>query len=107
MTLESTYSQSTPPSATKEAAERLQRALKSLDHSLTPLVKRVGELEEGAADSKNFEMDRARLASELDAAKARELEYKAREEDVAQLADETAKELDGVISQVLRALGED
>ena len=106
MTQSSIPPHASPPSATKEAAERLQRALHALEQNLAPLVARVSELEDAAADNKNFETDRARLATALDAAKARELEYKAREADVSQLADETAKELEGVISQVLGALGE-
>ena len=104
MTNSSQHSQSNKTSVTKDAAERLQRALTSLSLSLDPLVKQVGELEKNAVDNQHFETDRARLASDLDAAKAREDAYKARENDVAQLADETAKELESVIAQVLHAL---
>lgn len=114
-------------SVTREAADRLQQALKSLEGALDPLLVRVQELEQDAlahqsvlathaaalearegeiSDTKNFESDRARLATELDAAKAREEQYKAREGDVAKLANETSAELESVISQVLLALGE-
>ncbi|PHR91240.1 MAG: hypothetical protein COA69_12065 [Robiginitomaculum sp.] len=117
-----TQSSSNKTSVTREAADRLQQALKSLENALEPLVARVYALEKEAAehetfqkdireqetlDTRNFEADRARLATELDEAKAREERYKAREEDVARLADETSQELESVISQVLVALGDD
>lgn len=115
-------------SVTRTAADKLQRALKSLEEALDPLVERVTALEGEAAtheaallasenalvaregeisDTRNFEEDRARLAADLDAAKAREEQYIAREQDVASLANETSAELESVISQVLLALGED
>ena len=91
----------------RDAADRLNAALGSLDRSLTPLVKRVKQLEKQADESTEFETDRARLASELDDAKAREKEYQSREKEFSALAHETSQELDMVIAQVLRALGED
>jgi Skp family chaperone for outer membrane proteins len=93
--------------AVKEAANRLQRAIKTLETSLTPIVSKVTELERQAEASKSFEGDRSRLAAELDEATAREAEYKEREKEFAALANETTTELDTVISQVLHALGDE
>ncbi len=93
-------------STAKEAADRLQRALASLEQSLNPLITRVGELEQSAKDNSAFEEDRSRLASDLDAATTREQQYKDREAEMSALAHETTQELDMVISQVLHALGE-
>lgn len=90
----------------KEAADRLQQALASLEQSLNPLISRVNDLEQDAKDNSGFEEDRARLASDLDAAQAREESYKDREAEMSTLAHETTQELDMVISQVLHALGE-
>ncbi|NNC37336.1 MAG: DUF4164 family protein [Acidimicrobiales bacterium] len=92
--------------AVKEAANRLQRAIKTLETSLTPIVSKVSELERQVDASKSFENDRARLATELDEAKAREDEFKEREKEFAALANETTAELDAVISQVLHVLGD-
>jgi len=95
-----------PGAAVKEAANRLQRAIKTLETSLTPIVAKVTELESKAEASKSFESDRARLAAELDEATAREAEFKEREKEFSALANETTQELDAVISQVLHALGD-
>ena len=106
--------------AVKEAANRLQRAIKTLETSLNPIVSKVSELERQAEAAKSFEGDRSRLASELDEAKVREEESKARDEqakarenefierekEFSDLAHETTAELDAVISQVLHALGD-
>lgn len=92
--------------AVKEAANRLQRAIKTLETSLTPLVSKVTDLERQVDASKSFESDRSRLATELDEAKAREVEFQEREKEFAALANETTAELDAVISQVLHALGD-
>lgn len=92
--------------AVKEAANRLQRAIKSLETSLSPIVAKVTELERQAEASKSIEGDRARLATELDEATAREAELKEREKEFSELANETTAELDAVISQVLHALGD-
>jgi len=97
----------TQSTAVKDAADRLQRALKTLEGSLNPLVAKVKRLENSSETAKGFEEDRARLATELDEAKAREAEFKAREKEFSALANETSRELDSVISQVLHALGED
>lgn len=90
----------------KDAANRLQRALKNLEASLAPMVARVGELEQRNADAKNSDADRARLASELDELKAEHDSLKSREAEFSRLAGETTQELDAVISEVMRVLGE-
>ncbi|MCF6221465.1 MAG: DUF4164 domain-containing protein [Robiginitomaculum sp.] len=90
----------------KQAADRLQRALKSLENSLTPIVARVSELEQKNADAKNSDTDRARLARELDELKSDHDSLKSREAEFSKLAGETTQELDAVISEVMRVLGE-
>lgn len=89
----------------KDAADRLQRALKSLEASLAPMVARVGVLEQRNADAKNSDTDRARLAGELDELKADHDSLKSREAEFSKLAGETTQELDAVISEVMRVLG--
>ncbi|MBL4870160.1 MAG: DUF4164 family protein [Robiginitomaculum sp.] len=101
-----TQSSSHTPSSSREAADRLVRALSSLEQSLEPMIARMSELEKGSEDSKTFEQDRARLASDLDDAQAREKNYKDREAEMSALAHETTAEMDSVISQVLHILGE-
>lgn len=103
---EMTQSTENSGAAVKEAANRLQRAIKILETSLTPIVAKVTELERKAEASKSFENDRVRLATELDEAKARETEFKEHEKEFSELANETTVELDAVISQVLHALGD-
>ena len=93
----------------REAADRLNSAVKSLEGALSPLVQKVADLEREREHAQSFDKDRARLASELDEAAARENDLKAkfkdREDEFAQLASETTAELDSVISEVLRSLG--
>lgn len=92
----------------KFAADKLNKALKSLEDALGPMVKKMGQLEGVAKDSEAFSEDRARLAAELDAAKAeaqeREAAFKSRETEFNALAGETAQELDRVIGVVRMAL---
>ena len=101
--------QSSPNSASvvKDAANRLHRALKTLETSLTPFVDKVSDLEKKVEDASSFEGDRARLAAQLDEAAAREVEYKDHAKEFSDLANETSAELDAVISQVLHALGDE
>ncbi len=94
-------------SSVRDAAERLQNALRTLETSLEPLVERVSELEQSAGESQIHDKERDRLTSELDQAATREARYKEREREVSELAQQTTQELDSVISQVLLALGED
>lgn len=100
--------------ASRQAADRLSRAVQSLENALGPMVSRVKSLEEAASSRGNFEQDRARLAAQLDQAKADATQrITAAENNLAQqkqtmssLAQETTKELDSVIGEVLSALGE-
>lgn len=78
-----------------------------------PMSARLKMLEAGAENSQILDEDRARLAAELDEAKAsaqenaaREQDYKAREAEFSQLAEETLREMDLVISQVKQTLGQ-
>lgn len=90
----------------KHAADRLQRALKNLEASLKPMVARVGVLEQKNADARNNDADRSRLAGELDELKSDHDSLKAREAEFTKLAGETTQELDAVISEVMRVLGD-
>jgi len=90
----------------KDAADRLQRALKNLKVSLDPLVDRIGTLEQKNTDAKNNDADRARLAGELDELKSEHDSLKSREVEFTKLAGETTQELDAVISEVMRVLGD-
>ncbi len=91
----------------KDAADRLQRALKNLENSLNPLVDRINTLEQKSDEVKNSDADRARLAGELDELKSEHNSLKSREAEFTKLAGETTQELDTVISEVLRVLGDD
>ena len=109
----------------KIAADRLQRALQSLEESLEPIVHKVRSLEQSLAEAGDFDTDRATLASQLDEAVAREQEndartkeleardqerqaqakeFEAREKEFSDLAQETTQELDRVIRQVKHVL---
>jgi len=90
----------------KDAADRLQRALKNLEISLDPLVDKISALEQKNVDAKDNDADRARLASELDDLKSEHDSLKSREAEFTKLAGETTQELDAVISEVLRVLGD-
>jgi len=106
------------PISVKDAANRLQRAVASLSASLTPISKRLEELEAGAVGQTRLEEDRQKLSAELDTALAetkaakqaqteaesRTEELKSREAEFSELAEETMKEMDLVISQVKTAL---
>ncbi|HHL43225.1 MAG TPA: DUF4164 family protein [Hellea balneolensis] len=92
-------------SAIKDAAERLNRAVRSLEGSLEPLLAKVKESERAQDKLQEFESDRARLVSDLDDCKAKEAEFLKREQEFSRLARESQAELDEVISQVMDALG--
>jgi len=96
----------TQNSTVKDAADRLQRALKTLENSLGPMIDKVATLERQSLDAQSFKEDRARLAAQLDEATLREKSFKEREVEFSKLADETTRTLDSVISQVVHALGE-
>ena len=112
----------------KLAADRLSEAIGSLEGVLGPMVSRIAKLEKMASEAQNFEADRADLARQLDQSEARavdfdsrETEFKEREaafaqkeaafenreSEVAELAAETRRELNHVISQVRAALGQE
>lgn len=93
-------------SPVKRAAEKLQSALTSLEAALSPLVEHVQALGDADQRAQSSEADRADLARQLDESKAREAQFAKREKEFQSLAKETTAELDGVISQVLKALGE-
>ena len=90
----------------KIAADRLQNALRSLEGALDPLLDRMTVLEASVKEAATLSEDRAELASQLDEAKAKSEGLEVREKEFNLLADETTAELDRVISQVRRALGE-
>jgi len=92
------------PSDIRDAANRLQSALQSLEGALDPLIQKVNKLEKSAKEAGNFEADRASLAAELDEAKAREKVYKERQGMMSMLADETTKEIDRAIKEVQSVL---
>lgn len=78
-----------------DAAKALQHALKSLETSLDPMLSRLERLETKAKEAEGFSEDRARLASELDAAlEARQ----ARESEFESLSKRTREELDLTIA---------
>lgn len=88
----------------KQAADRLQSALKNLENSLQPILDKVNRLEREVEEGKSFQSDRAALAASLDNAKARDAQFKVREAEFSALAEETTTELDAVIKQVHKAL---
>jgi|GEM_PF-1553608 len=96
-----------------QAANRLQDALKSLEGALTPMASRLKALEAGSEEASTLQEDRARLARELDDAKAlnaqyasKEAQWEQTEKEFSELAGETMAELDAVIRQVQHALGQ-
>lgn len=88
----------------KTAAARLQSALRSLEESLGSITTRVNNLEKVAKEAENFQQDRAQLATLLDESTAKEAVFTERETEFNALADQSAKELDLIISQVKQAL---
>lgn len=88
----------------KTTTARLQNALRALEESLDPLISRVETLEKAAKDAESFKTDRALLATQLDAAKSKEVDFTAREQEFNTLADATKRELDAVIAQFQQAL---
>lgn len=96
-----------PPSdslSIKDAANRLQDAIARLERKLAPMRDKVSALERQVQSGAAFEEDRARLASELDEAKAKAAEHDAREREFAALANETVREMDDVMSQLRKTL---
>lgn len=94
-------------SAIKDAAQRLSRAVKTLEGELEPLLVKVRENADAAEKLVEFEADRTDLIARLDECKAKEAEFEKREQEFTRLARESQKELDAVISEVMSALSGD
>ena len=91
----------------KMAAQKLSQALQSLERVLEPKLGELTDLRKVASESESFETDRARLAQELDDARAKENEMLELKEEFRRLAGETTQELDRAISQVQNVLERD
>ena len=91
----------------KGAAEKLNSALQSLEEALDPMLTDLARLRKVESESEGFVADRAKLAQDLDDAKAREANYRDREAEFQRLADETTAELDQVIGKVQNVLERD
>ncbi|MEZ5939663.1 MAG: DUF4164 family protein [Hyphomonadaceae bacterium] len=88
---------SSPPDL-EAAAARLQRALAHLEDKLDGVFERLDANRDFEVESEALRTDRARLANDLDAARARERELQL-------LADEASEVLGAAISEVREALG--
>lgn len=92
----------------KDAAESLNAALEKLEHAISPVLSKYQDLKAQNIESESFSKDRARLAAELDNAKAEQEKLltgmSAREKELDALANETTQELDRVIRHVQVAL---
>ncbi len=96
------------------AADKLNAALANLEAALDPMLSDLNRLRQVETESANFVEDRAKLAQQLDDAKAREADmasraanYSEREAEFQRLADETTAELDQVIAKVQNVLERD
>lgn len=97
-TVDEMSSADTQNSNLEDAAEKLSSAIEMLESAVGGLLDR---LEDGGAshgEALALKMDRARLARDLDAARARERELQ-------RLADEASEALGAAISEVRGALG--
>lgn len=89
----------TPPQHQMDAAaQRLADAIGRLEGRLEGLFERLESHRPHAREAEALRMDRARLASDLDAARSRERELQ-------KLADEASEALGAAISEVREALG--
>lgn len=92
----------------KAAAQSLQSALSKLEGAIDPLLSKVRQLSVQSVESESFFEDRARLASELDNAKADkeslESHMRQREQELDSLAKETSQEIELVMRHVQSAL---
>jgi hypothetical protein len=91
-------SEPVPPADLDAAARRLTAAVQRLEISLDSLFERVDDQRPIHREAEALRIDRARLASDLDAARARERELQ-------KLADEASEALGAAISEVREALG--
>lgn len=92
----------------KAAAESLNAALQKLEQAISPVLSNYQDLKDQSRESESFAEDRARLAAELDSAKAEQEKIMsnmtAREKELDILANETTQELDRVIRHVQVAM---
>jgi len=92
----------------KAAAESLNAALQKLEQAISPVLSNYQDLKAQSRESESFAEDRARLAAELDSAKAEQEKIMsnmtAREKELDILANETTQELDRVIRHVQVAM---
>jgi len=86
------------PQEMDEAVRRLVTAIDRLEGRLDGLFERIDGFRAHEKEAEALRKDRARLASDLDAAKAREKELQ-------RLADEASEALGAAISEVREALG--
>ncbi len=86
------------PQEMDEAVRRLVAAIDRLEGRLDGLFERIEGFKAHEREAEALRRDRARLASDLDAAKAREKELQ-------RLADEASEALGAAISEVREALG--
>lgn len=87
-----------PDSPLEAVATRLVAAIDSLEGRLDGLFERLEVQRSHVREAEALRVDRARLASDLDAARARERELQ-------RLADEASEALGAAISEVREALG--
>lgn len=92
----------------KAAADSLNAALEKLEQAISPVLSNYKDLKVQSRESESFSQDRARLAAELDNAKAEQEKILSgvnlREKELDALANETTQELDRVIRHVQVAL---
>lgn len=82
-----------------EADERIDQAAKRLERSVALLEQRLSRLSDEARSGGLFDEDRAKLAQELDASRARERE-------LAEAGEQASKALGRAIAEIRAALGE-
>lgn len=82
-----------------EADDRIDQAAKRLERSVALLEQRLSRLSGEAQSGGLFDEDRAKLAQELDASRARERE-------LAEAGDQASKALGRAIAEIRAALGE-
>lgn len=91
-------SEPAPNASLDAAARRLTLAIERLEISLDSLFEQFADQRPIHREAEALRIDRARLASDLDAARARERELQ-------KLADEASEALGAAISEVREALG--
>ena len=97
-TVDEMSSEDTSPPDLQTAADKLALAVEHLEERLDGLFERLESTGSFHREASALRMDRARLARDLDAAKARERELQ-------RLADEASEALGAAINEVRGALG--